>query len=249
MVATAFFQHLPEIAAAQSQQYVGARLIGEYGAIFVANGGALPPDRLIFKNENEVSVFQRKLQIGSIRFAETTIELQTPAIRALQQAINDASASGQTISPRSVDSGRRNYQLTVELWASRVEPAIRHWHELGRISETDADYIRSLTPFEQVLPVFELEDEGIYFAKDLLKSIIYSVAPPGASQHLSMLAFDVAEFDDDNVRRILASHGWYQTVPSDLPHFTYLGLSENELVERGLKQVTSCDRPFWVPDI
>ena len=94
-----------------------------------------------------------------------------------------------------------------------------------------------------------MEAEGIYFAKDLSKSVIYSVAPPGASQHLSLLALDVAEFNDPNVRRILSKHRWYQTVVSDLPHFTFLGISEDELPKLGLKIVTNDDREFWIPDL
>ncbi|HMJ08621.1 MAG TPA: hypothetical protein VK468_06430, partial [Pyrinomonadaceae bacterium] len=83
----------------------------------------------------------------------------------------------------------------------------------------------------------------------LSKSIIYSVAPPGASQHLSMLAFDVKEFDAEDVRVTLAKHRWFQTVTSDLPHFTYLGVAESELAGLGLKRVEHAGRPFWVPDI
>jgi hypothetical protein len=97
--------------------------------------------------------------------------------------------------------------------------------------------------------VFTLEEQGMFFAKDLSKSIIYSVAPPGTSQHLSLLAFDVKEFDDRRIRDLLARHGWFQTVVSDLPHFTFLGVEENELPGLGLKNITSIDRSFWVPDI
>jgi hypothetical protein len=109
--------------------------------------------------------------------------------------------------------------------------------------------MRALPPFEQVSIVLTLEQKGVYFAKDLSKSIIYSVAPPGASQHLSMLAFDVTEFNHPRVRQILADHYWYQTVISDLPHFTYLGVDERELQARGLKKVEALDREFWLPDI
>jgi hypothetical protein len=97
--------------------------------------------------------------------------------------------------------------------------------------------------------ILELEERGIYFAKDLSKSIIYSVAPPGTSQHLSMLAIDIAEFENPRVREIMAKNGWFQTVVSDLPHFTYLGTDENDLPDLGLKTVVSGDRRFWIPDI
>ena len=64
-----------------------------------------------------------------------------------------------------------------------------------------------------------------------------------------MLALDVKEFENARVRSTLAKHGWYQTVTSDLPHFTYLGVEESELSRLGLKQVTNSGRVFWVPDI
>ena len=64
-----------------------------------------------------------------------------------------------------------------------------------------------------------------------------------------MLAFDVKEYENAKVRAILAKHGWYQTVVSDLPHFTFLGAAESELKELGLKRVKNGGRVFWVPDI
>ena len=57
-----------------------------------------------------------------------------------------------------------------------------------------------------------------------------------------MLAFDANEFLDARVRQILADNGWFQTVLSDLPHFTYLGLIEQELPDHGLKPV-EVERP------
>jgi hypothetical protein len=106
-----------------------------------------------------------------------------------------------------------------------------------------------LSPFEQVPEIFKLEAKGIFFSKDLSKSIIYSVAPPGTSQHLSMLALDIKEHNNSEVREILAKHGWFQTVISDLPHFTYLGIPENELESYGLKKVVDDGRVFWIPDL
>ena len=97
--------------------------------------------------------------------------------------------------------------------------------------------------------ILELEKKKIFFSKDLSKSIIYSVAPPGTSQHLAMLAFDAAEYKNEQVREILARHKWFQTVVSDLPHFTYLGVKEKELPDLGLKKVENCGQVFWIPNI
>jgi len=79
--------------------------------------------------------------------------------------------------------------------------------------------------------------------------VLYSIAAPGTSQHIAMLAFDANEFLDQRVRAILAQHGWFQTVLSDLPHFTFLGLAEEELPGRGLKSVEVDGQTFWIPDV
>ena len=224
-------------------------LLREYGSVFAARGGAVPPPKIVFADQSEVIAFQNGVEIRSTVIGGFDLELQAAAMGALIAAIEEACADGLTISPRGQDSARRDYDGTVELWASRVEPALEYWIKEGRLSPSDAERISSLSPFEQVPEVLQLEREGIWFAKDLSKSIIYSVAPPGTSQHLSMLAFDVKEFADARVREILARHGWFQTVVSDLPHFTYLGVAEADLPGSGLKRVDSGDQAFWVPDI
>ena len=248
MTASKFFDNLPPdlIAADNAAEQ---RLLREYGAVFLARGGVIPPSRIVFKDEDEVATFQSGVDVGASEMSGFDMELQSVAMAGLLEASDEALAAGFSITPRGPDSARRNYHGTVDLWNSRVEPALVHWVSKGRLTSEQADHIRSLPPHGQVPEVFALEQDGIYFAKDLSKSIIYSVAPPGASQHLSMLAFDVAEFNEPQVRKILARHRWYQTVVSDLPHFTYLGMEQQELSETGLKQVTHLEREFWIPDI
>lgn len=228
---------------------VGRRLLKEYGAVFVARGGAVAPKTVIFKNEQEVSAFQNSLEKSSEQIGAHNLELQTAAMNALKKSIAEAKQNNLTITARGADSAKRTYTETVELWASRVSPGLVHWVSKGKLTQTEADRIKSLSPFEQVSEIFKLETQGMFFAKDLSKSIIYSVAPPGTSQHLSMLALDVSENDNARVREILAKHGWYQTVQTDLPHFTYLGVTENELSKLGLKKVVSGGRAFWLPNI
>ena len=102
---------------------------------------------------------------------------------------------------------------------------------------------------EQVRAVLELEKQGIYFNKFFNNSILYSVAAPGASQHLSMLAFDVNEYRNPEVREILEKHGWFQTVRHDSPHFTFLGRPKEELSKLGLFEVQTYNGKFWVPNV
>jgi hypothetical protein len=237
-----------EAGSIKAHSPVEKLLLCEYGAMFVADG-VTPPPFVVFPDAESVHAFQTitphtNAVIGGIEFT-----LQTEAMTSLVAAVEQARATGLCISPRGPDSAARDYPDTVTLWESRVEPALDYWLREGRISAEIAERIRRSEPFDQVPIVLELEQDGIYFAKDLSKSIIYSVAPPGASQHLAMLAFDVAEFDEPEVRSVLASNGWFQTVTSDLPHFTYLGVDEYELSGRGLKRVESGGRVFWIPDL
>jgi hypothetical protein len=243
-----FFKNLPADFAL-GEDPAQQRLFREYGAIFVARGGIVAPSKVVFRDAAEVNEFQSKLDISRRDIGSFSLELQSVAMDALLAAVAEAAHSGLSITPRGADSARRNYEDTIGLWKSRVDPALEHWVNRGNLSNDKADMIRSLSPFEQVPEIFGLEEGGIFFAKDLSKSIIYSVAPPGASQHLSLLAFDVSEFNDPAVREILARHYWYQTVVSDLPHFTFLGVRREELYELGLQCVENGGREFWLPDV
>ncbi|MEO6656098.1 MAG: hypothetical protein ABIO36_08445 [Pyrinomonadaceae bacterium] len=243
-----FLKNLPKDFE-QPTDDAGRLLLKEYGAVFLARNGAAPPKTVVFRDETDVSAFQSTLKWSSETIGAYRVELQTAAMTALKAAMAEANSAKLSISPRGADSSRRGYTQTVSLWASRVNPGFFYWVGKGRVTQAEANRIKALTPYQQVPEILRLEQNGIYFAKDLSKSIIYSVAPPGTSQHLSMLALDVKEFENARVRQILAQHGWHQTVVSDLPHFTFLGVSEKELQALGLKEVVNEGRVFWVPDI
>ena len=245
--ATGFTANLPDGFKAPTDD-AGRLLLKEYGAVFIARGGVTPPKTVVFKDQAEVTAFQNSLKTSSETIGGFNLELQAAAMDALRKAIDDAKAAGLSINPRDKDSAKRSYDETIELWNSRVDPALKHWVSNGKMTQAQADKLKSLSPYEQVPEVLKLEQQGIYFAKDLSKSIIYSVAPPGTSQHLSMLALDVKENEDPKVRDILAKHGWYQTVTSDLPHFTYLGVPDSELSKLGLKKTSDNGRTFWIPE-
>ncbi len=226
---------------------VGQKLLREYGSVFVTRATA--PTKDVFKDQADVAAFQSSLKNSSESIGGFNVTLQTAAMDGLKAAIAEAKGKGLSISPRGADASKRSYDETVGLWKSRVDPALKHWTSLGKLPADQAAKIRAMSPFEQVSEVLKLEDQGMYFAKDLSKSIIYSVAPPGTSQHISMLALDVKENENAQVREILANNGWFQTVTSDLPHFTYLGTKESELPSLGLKKATSGGRSFWVPNL
>jgi hypothetical protein len=137
----------------------------------------------------------------------------------------------------------------LQLWQTRFLPALNYWLTQGRITEEQVERLKGLPLRGQIAEVLELEKRGIYFSKDLSKSILYSIAAPGTSQHIAMLAFDVNEFDNPRVREILGKHGWFQTVLSDLPHFTFLGLKEKDLPKHGLKRTEVDGQTFWIPNV
>jgi hypothetical protein len=228
---------------------VARRLVEEYGAMFLAEG-VFVPVKCAFESEEEVEEFQTTAGWLAIDFGGAKVELQPAAMESLYYARGEARLLDLDITARGgSEAGRRSFADTLRLWRSRVEPALEHWCARGRLSEQEAARLSRLAPREQVAAVLELEGGGLFFSKDFSKSILRSVAAPGASQHLAMLAFDAAEFADARVRSVLARHGWFQTVLSDLPHFTYLGLAEEELPARGLRPVESGGQTFWIPEM
>ncbi len=228
---------------------VESRLLKEYGAMFVALSSVIVPRTVVFKDEAEVVNWQRTVPQTKETIGGFDIELQIPAMKSLKNAMADAVENDLTITPRGADAAKRNYSGTMELWASRVNPGLNHWVLEGKLSASESARIGALSPFEQVSEILRLEESGIFFSKDLSKSIVYSVAPPGTSQHISMLALDINEYDNEQICQILARHCWFQTVVSDLPHFTFLGASEDELAGLGLKKAIDNKRIYWVPDI
>lgn len=229
---------------------VARRVLEEYGAIFVATEEVLVPPVCIFMSEEEVQRFQNRAGVLAKVIGEVVIELQPAAMRSLLAARVEAHRQGIDITPRGgAEAARRSYADTLRLWNSRIMPALDHWTGCDRLSNDQAAMVACLEPHQQIAHVLELERAGLFFSKDFSKSVLYSVAAPGASQHLSMLAFDAAEFRDERVRHILARHGWFQTVVSDLPHFTFLGRREPELPELGLQRVEAAEQVFWIPDV
>jgi hypothetical protein len=229
---------------------VARRILEEYGAIFLANKKVLPPPVCVFTTEDQVTAFQNAAGFASETIADAEIELQPKAMEALLKARKDAQKEELDITPRGgTEAARRNYEDSLRLWSTRFLPALDYWLGQGRLSEDQVGRLKTLSLHDQVGEVLELEKTGIFFSKDLSKSILYSIAAPGTSQHIALLALDVTEFDNPRVREILAKHGWFQTVLSDLPHFTYLGLKEKDLPKHGLKSLVVDGQTFWIPNV
>lgn len=231
---------------------VELRLLQEYGAMFLTT--ATPPPGIVFANESEVLSFQRSLATGRALIGEYEIELQAMAIDALLQAQVEAEKRGSRFTPRAADSGRRSFEDTVRLWRRNVDRGLEYWQTAGSIDHEIVSRLKSLSAVDQVPIILELElSQQIFFGTYFDRTILSSVAAPGASQHLAMLAFDVAQYQDAHIEAALAAHGWHRTVSNDVPHFTFLGIEEHRLAESGLKRVISEQGErtycFWVLDL
>jgi hypothetical protein len=229
---------------------VARRVLEVYGAMFLANKKVMTPPVCIFRSDEEVAQFQEKAGYTSETIGFDQVELQPEAMKELLKAREEAQKESLDITPRDgAEAARRSYADSLELWDSRFLPALEYWLAQGRLTVAQVARLRSLPLRSQIAEVLELEESGIYFSKDLSKSILYSIAAPGTSQHIAMLAFDVNEFENPRVREILAKHGWFQTVLSDLPHFTFLGLKEKDLPKNGLKRTEVDGQTFWIPNV
>lgn len=229
---------------------VARRILEEYGAMFLAVKKVTPPPACVFTAEEQVTRFQEAAGFTTETIADAEIELQPEAMKALLKARAEALEENLDITPRGgAEAARRNYEDSMRLWDTRFLPALDYWQGQERLTAEEVIRLRNLPLHDQVAKVLELEKSGIFFSKDLSKSILYSIAAPGTSQHIAMLALDVTEFDNPRVREILAKYGWFQTVLSDLPHFTFLGLKEKDLPKHGLKSVEADGQLFWIPNV
>jgi|SoiMethySBSTD1v2_1073268.scaffolds.fasta_scaffold103709_2 hypothetical protein len=222
------------------------RVFREYGAVFAASDDVSLPPKCIFRSEQELAAFHKTLRPKAAVISGFTIELQEAAMNALLDAIEEIQPRHFTPLDGAI-AGRRNYTDTVRIWNSRLIPALNHWVSKGRIQRIEADSALLMPVADQVAKVTAWEERGIYFNTGRTGSIFSSVAPPGTSQHLSLLAFDLVQNNDRTVREVLNRNGWYQTVVGDTPHFTYLGVVESELPKRGLKPVVRGGHTFWIP--
>ncbi len=246
---TMFEQNLPEtLPLPTDADIVQKRILKDYGAIFVARSGVVLPPKIVFESEEDCAAWQQNVHIEAANFGGINIELQKPAMAALLAAREEAHQKGFNFTARGTWAARRDYNDTVKIWATRIIPGLNYWTARGKLSAGEAARIRQLQPSAQIAEILRLEEQKIYFSRDFSKSVLYSATPPGASQHLSMLAIDLNENGNPAVRAVLTRHGWFQTVASDLPHFTFIGVAENELPALGLKKLQAEDRVYWIPE-
>jgi hypothetical protein len=229
---------------------VAARVLREYGAVFASVDSVTLPPRCIYRTENEVVDFQKSVTKGTVEPGGIRIELQARAAEALQRAIDEAARSRLTITPYDgAIAGSRSYGDSLRLWNGRFFSALDYWTRRGKLTEADVSLVLGAELERRIEIVLGWEAQGIFFSTDRRRSIFSSTASPGASQHLTMLAFDVAEYGRPEVRALMNGNGWFQTVVGDPLHFTFLGVAEADLPGRGLKPMDRGGHRYWVPNI
>ncbi len=235
-----------EVCAIKSDP-LAARIFRDYGAVFTGSDVTIPP-KCIFDSADETAGFQSSLRTRTDTVGGVKIELQTAAMNALLAAQKDAASHGLTITPRGGSTAaKRSFADTQRLWDSRFLPGLDYWIAKGKITRQEAERAKKLPIQAQVRRVLDWEEKGLYFSTGKDRTILSSVAAPGSSQHLSLLALDVAQFESAALRAILNKHGWYQTVVDDTPHFTYIGVLEAQLPQRGLILTVKNGYRFWIP--
>ena len=228
---------------------LGRRILAEYGAQLVSQGaGVVFPPLYRFPGQPEIAAWQASAHPTAVSLGGVSIELQPAAARAIAEAAAEAKTLKLGLRPRGgASAARRSYGDAATFWKSRVDGGLAHWVKAGKLTRARAAALRAMPLAEQIEAVLEEEDQGRFFASSLDKTVMRSTAPPGSSQHHAMLALDVEQYDDARVRALLNRHGWFQTVLSDLPHFTYLGAAEKDLPGLGLTRVTAEGRVWWIP--
>ncbi len=156
----------------------------------------------------------------------------------------------------NADWAKRTYENTLVNWKSRLDkmPDKNLLEELTldlpNLTDTEKKKRINLTIGKELEAANQRKANPVYFGSNN-KPIMRSVAIPGASQHLLLIAFDL-DIINAKIIKILNDSGWYQTVPDDDRHFTYLGYGcERDLKKNGLKKVTRTGSAysFWIPNI
>lgn len=227
---------------------VARRVFKDYGAMFVADKSVKFPSKCVFQSDEDVLAFQNTVKATTKLINGTSVTLQEAAMKAFEAARAEGAKNNINISVRGATSSKRSYADTARIWKSRFDPALKYWIGKGRINPADAEKARNMETIDQVARVMEWEEDKIWFSTRFNYSIFSSVAAPGTSQHLSMIALDVEQFANKDAKAILNRHGWFQTIIDDTPHFTYLGRDEKDLARYGLRPETRNGVKFWIPN-
>ena len=99
--ATRFERNLPaDFLLPAADDAVANRLLKDYGAMFAARGGAVPPPKIRFENGAECADWQNRIEVRRENFGGINVELQTAAMAALINAREELQARNLTVTAR-----------------------------------------------------------------------------------------------------------------------------------------------------
>jgi hypothetical protein len=215
---------------------VQQRILYEYGAVYLSivfqNQRRRIPCR--FNNETEIAILASSFKTPLNKFSFGDFYLQPQAKASLERVFRQM---------RGYKNVARNKNYTV----TSTNDINDDW-ALRTYAQTQVNWRK---PFETLI-VPLIKDDGS-------KPIMFSKAIPGGSQHHLGLAVDVDEVKcGSDCQTSLNDNKWFRTVPFDAYHFTYLGFSETQLPDKGLKKVicketkedgTIQEFPYWIPKV
>lgn len=239
---------------------VTRKVLEEYTSHLIARGIVLPSVCML--NETQSTNFKSSLKssdVASVRLAGMRFEFQRKAAIDLQKVIdrlatlkisqlNFAREHSDRRPPITLAVGGRTQKINRD-WAIRdYQTVAENWEFDPAPGAIRTLIIEELNQGESMNP--------LYKGRNGNKPRMRSVAIPGASQHMLLVAFDLnnATCKNQAVVKLLSDHGWWRTIRDDNCHFTYLGWNtERQLKENGMKKVV-CPRSdtnyaFWVPRI
>ena len=88
---TLFYKNLPP-GFVPREDSAHRRLFREYGAVFVARGGVLPPEKVVFENEVDVAEFQSRMNIREQRSVDfnwscSPLRWKVCSVRSMKQKV------------------------------------------------------------------------------------------------------------------------------------------------------------------
>ena len=99
--ATTFERNLPaDFPLPAADDAVGSRLFKDYGAVFVARGGVVPPPKIVFENGASCADWQNRIEVRRENFGGISVELQPAAMEALIRAREELQARNLTVTAR-----------------------------------------------------------------------------------------------------------------------------------------------------
>ncbi|MDQ3712583.1 MAG: hypothetical protein M3388_10245 [Acidobacteriota bacterium] len=117
--ATKFERNLPADFLPAADDAMANRLLKDYGAMFVARGGAVPPPKIVFENGAECADWQNRIAVRRENFGGINVELQTAAMTALINAREELRARNLPVTARGA--------ITTTRWKSGGRALFRRW--------------------------------------------------------------------------------------------------------------------------